>query len=537
MLGLLRLWFTKPCIALFVLVIVASLLLPCCTAKPAAPAQPPPTDTTPKTQQKETPAAQTPKDWPEILDEVEPSVVLILNRKYYPLRYREKDVNYCPLRYRKKLAEYYDPRWGPAYSGIPPWWASSGFIVDKRGYIVTSYHAIEQAATLYVFLNDGTEINVTHGKEHIAGLIYKNEKTDIAIIKISPGERVLPKVVLGDSNTLKRGEEVFAVGCPLAYQTHTAAVAFMRQIDSKEEGTLSSTDQAAMDAFYKQLGAMLRGLFASGPSTATKGIISAIRKAEETGVPFLQVDAAINTGGNGGPIVNNRGEVIGIASWGLKKAYPLGGERTQQPVEQMNFATPINEVKPLVDKSLALDSPPLISGVYCDILQWGTYPIVESQGCSPGYQDDPTVYPPGAVIKWKTNIPAMSAISYVWNPFECGDIFERTDTNHNCCAKYCGGKIDPTVVFNYCYEHCLRPKPQHSLPDDKLTINHKIALTDLGLLEGAYEFKIICRGASGAEVVSDNYRFLWSGEIDKPFLSKLDEDPNPCCISCGQFCK
>ena len=137
----------------------------------------------------------------------------------------------------------------------------SGFIVDPKGYILTNKHVIDGATRITVGLLSGEKFR---GK-----VIGVDEETDVAVIKIDPS-RDLPTVKLGDSNTAQVGDWVLAIGSPFGLdQTVTAGI-----ISKKERETPYFT------TFQR----------------------------------FLQTDAAINRGNSGGPLVNMRGEVIGMNS-------------------------------------------------------------------------------------------------------------------------------------------------------------------------------------------------------------------------------
>lgn len=137
----------------------------------------------------------------------------------------------------------------------------SGFIIDKDGYIITNNHVVEGADEIKVKLADGREF-----KAKVAG---RDPKTDIALIKISSLFKGLPVLPLGDSDKMRVGEWVLAVGNP----------------------------------------------FGLG-HTVTQGIISATGRVIGSGPydDFLQTDAPINPGNSGGPLINLKGEVIGINS-------------------------------------------------------------------------------------------------------------------------------------------------------------------------------------------------------------------------------
>ena len=178
----------------------------------------------------------------------------------------------------------------------------SGFIINEEGYILTNYHVIEDANEVTVTLSDGRDVK--------AKVVNYDQNQDIAMLKINEEGIVVPGVVeLGDSSVLKTGEEVLAIGTPL----------------SKE---------------FNQ--------------TLTGGYISAVNRNVETStgvkVNLIQTDAAINPGNSGGPLINTKGEVIGINT--LKIA--------DSDVEGIGFAIPINEVK---DRIEALSKPILNLGV------------------------------------------------------------------------------------------------------------------------------------------------------------------------------
>jgi len=135
----------------------------------------------------------------------------------------------------------------------------SGFIVDKNGYIMTNNHVVENA--------DEIKVKLSEGKEYKAKVVGRDTKTDLALIKISSLFGDLPTLPLGDSEKVKVGEWVLAIGNPFGLE-----------------------------------------------ETVTKGIISATGRVIGSGPydNFLQTDAPINPGNSGGPLINLKGEVIGI---------------------------------------------------------------------------------------------------------------------------------------------------------------------------------------------------------------------------------
>jgi serine protease Do len=135
----------------------------------------------------------------------------------------------------------------------------SGFLIDAKGHIITNNHVVAHAEEIVIRLADGREFK--------ANVIGRDPRTDIAIIKISPRVKDLPFIALGDSDKMRVGDWVLAIGNPFGLE-----------------------------------------------HTVTKGIISATGRVIGAGPhdDFLQTDAPINPGNSGGPLINLRGEVIGI---------------------------------------------------------------------------------------------------------------------------------------------------------------------------------------------------------------------------------
>ena len=161
----------------------------------------------------------------------------------------------------------------------------SGFIIDRDGTILTNNHVVENGQKITVKLNDGREFE--------AKVIGKDAKTDIAVIKID-AKGDLPVAPLGDSEKLEVGEWVVAIGNPFGLE-----------------------------------------------STVTAGIVSA--KGRHIGAGpydnFIQTDASINPGNSGGPLINLRGEVIGLNTAIFSQS---GGNIG------IGFATPINSAKEIL---------------------------------------------------------------------------------------------------------------------------------------------------------------------------------------------
>ncbi|ADD03447.1 HtrA2 peptidase [Thermoanaerobacter italicus Ab9] len=189
-------------------------------------------------------------------------------------------------------------------TGYVPKGSGSGFIISSDGYIVTNNHVIDGASKITVKLLDGRSAD--------AKLIGKDERTDLAVVKINLSN--LPVVELGDSSKLQPGELAIAIGNPLG---------------------------------------------SSFAGSVTAGIISGLNRNLQSDygpVKLIQTDAAINPGNSGGPLVNSKAEVIGITSvkltsLGSSIQDPFGMFQSQgTPIEGMGFAIPINEAKPIIDQ-------------------------------------------------------------------------------------------------------------------------------------------------------------------------------------------
>jgi len=168
------------------------------------------------------------------------------------------------------------------YRAVPVKGMGSGFILDERGYVLTNNHVIENAERIVATLTDG---RVLEGK--LAGTC---KSTDIAVIKFDANN--LAASELGDSDNLRVGQRVFAIGNPFG--------------------------------------------LAGGP-TVTSGVISALKRTIDSrrGVfkDLVQTDAAINPGNSGGPLIDTEGKIIAISTAIIPYAQGIG------------FAIPINAAK------------------------------------------------------------------------------------------------------------------------------------------------------------------------------------------------
>ena len=160
----------------------------------------------------------------------------------------------------------------------------SGFIISTDGYVLTNNHVVDGADEIVVRLNDRSEYK--------AKLIGADNKSDLALLKVEG--KNLPSVKIGDSDTLKPGQWVFAIGSPFGFDY-----------------------------------------------SVTKGIISALNRSlpTENYVPFIQTDVPINPGNSGGPLLNMKGEVVGINSQIYTRSGGFMG---------LSFAIPIDDAMDVV---------------------------------------------------------------------------------------------------------------------------------------------------------------------------------------------
>ncbi|WP_437177295.1 DegQ family serine endoprotease [Collimonas arenae] len=160
----------------------------------------------------------------------------------------------------------------------------SGFVISADGYVMTNAHVIDGASEVYVTLTDKREFK--------AKVIGADTRSDVALLKIDGAN--LPRLVMGDSDKIKAGEWVLAIGSPFGLE-----------------------------------------------NTVTAGIISA--KARDTGdyLPLIQTDVAVNPGNSGGPLINMRGEVVGINSQIYSRSGGFMG---------ISFAVPIDEAMRVSDQ-------------------------------------------------------------------------------------------------------------------------------------------------------------------------------------------
>lgn len=135
----------------------------------------------------------------------------------------------------------------------------SAFFISKDGYLLTNHHVVENASRISITLNDRREIDAT--------VVGSDERTDVALLKVNGSS--FPALRIGNVDQLKVGEPVLAIGSPFGFDYSASA------------GIVSAKSRSMMG---------------------------------ETSVPFIQTDVALNPGNSGGPLFNQRGEVVGVNS-------------------------------------------------------------------------------------------------------------------------------------------------------------------------------------------------------------------------------
>ena len=180
------------------------------------------------------------------------------------------------------------------YGLVPQDGQGSGFIIDKKGYILTNYHVVEEARSV--------EVTLHNRKRYRAKIVGTDPSHDLAVIQIQAPDLV--PATLGDSKNIDVGQKVYAIGNPFGLS-----------------GTL------------------------------TTGIVSSIRPVQEPNGPeideAIQTDAAINPGNSGGPLLNYQGQVIGINTMIVSNS---GANQSAG----IGFAIPINTAKAVINDLVTL---------------------------------------------------------------------------------------------------------------------------------------------------------------------------------------
>jgi serine protease Do len=211
--------------------------------------------------------AQSLPDFTDLVEEVSPAVVNISTSRAAtssPMAGAPgmPDLEGMPPIFREFFEHSFPqgPQQQPRQQQPLPQSLGSGFILSKDGYILTNNHVVEGADEIFVRLSDRREL--------LAKLVGADPRSDLALLKIETDED-LPSVRIGKSSDLKPGEWVLAIGSPFGFD-----------------------------------------------HSVTAGIVSAKGRSlpTENYVPFIQTDVAINPGNSGGPLLNLKGEVVGINS-------------------------------------------------------------------------------------------------------------------------------------------------------------------------------------------------------------------------------
>ena len=224
-----------------------------------------------------------PGSFSDLAERVKPAVVNISTTKIFKGRSQGNNFGRSPFN------EYFGDDFFNRFFGDMPQRdfkqrsLGSGFIISNDGYILTNNHVVENTDKILVKISDG--------KEYEAKIIGADAKTDIALIKIKP-DNGLPTVALGDSDVVRVGEWVIAIGNPFGLE-----------------------------------------------QTVTAGIVSAKGRVIGAGAydNFIQTDASINPGNSGGPLFNMQGKVIAINTAIVSQGQGIG------------FAIPINMAKSILE--------------------------------------------------------------------------------------------------------------------------------------------------------------------------------------------
>jgi len=222
-------------------------------------------------------------DFASLADRVVPSVVSVYNTDVVEPGERQRGMQMDPFEF------FFGPRGRPYGQGqgepMVRQSAGSGFFISADGELLSNNHVIEGADKLEIELDDGTRYKVT--------VMGRDPSTDLALLKVEKPDRKFPPLALGDSEALRVGEWVMAVGNPLNMD-HTVTV-----------GVVSA-----------------------------KGRVLGL--SDSSFENFIQTDAAINFGNSGGPLVNTAGQVVGINT-----AINAGGQN-------IGFAVPVKSAERVI---------------------------------------------------------------------------------------------------------------------------------------------------------------------------------------------
>lgn len=237
--------------------------------------------------------AALPDDFTDLVENSVPAVVNIETRRFGNRPQETNRQGVLPEGMPEEMPDFFRRFFGEPFGGQPRSepdrrGGGSGFIIQSDGLIVTNHHVIEDADEIIVRLSDRREFEAT--------LVGSDPQTDVAILRIEADG--LPTLPLGDSDGLKPGEWVIAIGSPFQFE-----------------------------------------------QSVTAGIVSAKGRSQgqQQYVPFIQSDVAINRGNSGGPLIRRDGSVVGINSWILSS----GGGNIG-----LSFSIPIEVAKNSIDQLL-----------------------------------------------------------------------------------------------------------------------------------------------------------------------------------------
>jgi serine protease Do len=233
------------------------------------------------------PAASVLPDFPRITERYGPAVVNISVSGTRKIAAIDSEALTDPFELFRRFQQ--GPQRGGAEREVPVRGMGSGFIVSPDGIILTNAHVVSQANEVTVKLTDR--------REYRAKVLGSDPKTDVAVLKIEAHN--LPVVALGNAKDLRVGEWVLAIGSPFGFE-----------------------------------------------NTVTAGVVSAKGRSlpDDSTVPFIQTDVAVNPGNSGGPLFNSRGEVVGINS----QIYSQSGG-----YQGVSFAIPIDVASRVKDQIVA----------------------------------------------------------------------------------------------------------------------------------------------------------------------------------------
>src|SRR4030095_1456641 len=240
-----------------------------------------PADAPATTAAKSSEIAMVPANFTELAEMVRPGVVNIqVVKRIKNAAFGSRGFSENPFDENNPFGDFFGPFSGrdsaaaPVQRGV-----GSGFVTSKKGYILTNNHVVEDANQI--------KVKLANGKEYDGKVVGRDPKTDLALVKID-GASDLQPVAMGNSDDLKVGSWVVAVGSPFGLE-----------------------------------------------QTVTAGIVSAKGRVIGSGPydNFIQTDASINPGNSGGPLINTKGEVVGINTAIIASAQGIG------------FAIPVNMAK------------------------------------------------------------------------------------------------------------------------------------------------------------------------------------------------